>query len=405
MTINVGDRIGDYTVTALLGGGGSGSVVAAERCRDLQRHALKLIPVQGAVDPDIVRRIEREFKIGAHLRHPNIVFFHSGFQYPPFYVLAMDLVEGQTLANILRAGPMSPRDALGFAQKIAAPIAYAHRQGIFHRDIKPQNIMVKPDGEVVVVDLGIAIASALTRITHNGHLSGTPEFMSPEAVLNRGFDERSDVYSLGATLYRMLVGQPLFNGEVIQQLNYQTLNVIPAAPHVINPQVAESTSLLVMKALEKDPAKRFQNMDAFAAAIALELNPQPLISPALHPLRRGVVFAAAGLFAASTALNGYLLLDRQRLQRSGNMKAILVSSTPKCPESPSANPAARANAEAQGAAGESEADGARSTDQPTAKNVPMFKPKQTRKAVEKNGKGTSKGGRPKGTKRRTRDVA
>jgi serine/threonine-protein kinase len=205
-----------YLVESLLGRGGMGSVYKA-RERALDRHvALKVVPASRNSDVQFVERFRREAKIAARLRHPRIVSVHEVGTLGGFHYFSMDYIEGSTLRAVLqRRGPLSPEDAVAVVTEICRAIAHAHGKGIIHRDLKPDNVMIDGEGDVFVLDFGLARAIEDFSLTHSGVIVGSPYYMSPEQLEGTAVDERTDVFSLGLILYYSLTGADLFAAESI----------------------------------------------------------------------------------------------------------------------------------------------------------------------------------------------
>ena len=224
----IGRAIGSYRVTAKLGEGGMGEVYRA-RDPHLDRDvAIKMLSAGVARDPERLARFSREARVLAALNHPHIGAIY-GFEpgdhaVPP--ALVLELVEGDTLDDVLRRGPLSPARALDLARQIADAIDFAHERGVVHRDLKPANIKVTPDGQVKVLDFGIAkalgqdhephddvAARTRTAVTEAGLVFGTPEYMSPEQARGEPVDRRTDIWAFGCLLYEMLTGTRAFAGK------------------------------------------------------------------------------------------------------------------------------------------------------------------------------------------------
>jgi serine/threonine-protein kinase len=225
-----GHAFGAYEVLGPIGVGGMGEVYRA-RDRRLQREvAIKVLPEAFTADPDRTARFQREAQVLASLNHPNIAHVY-GLERASDHTqaLVMELVEGPTLADLIRAGRLPLDDALAFARQIADALDAAHEQGIVHRDLKPANVKVRPDGTVKVLDFGLAKSMASTAgpspsvsqsptittpaMTQAGVILGTATYMSPEQAKGRPADKRSDIWSFGAVLYEMLTGRRAFEGD------------------------------------------------------------------------------------------------------------------------------------------------------------------------------------------------
>ena len=203
-----------YAVESLLGRGGMGNVYKA-RERTLDRYvALKIVPEFRAQDEHFVERFRREARIAARLRHPRIVSVHEVGAMGPFAYFSMDYIEGSTLRSVVeRRRPLPQEDAISIVVEICRAVAHAHGKGIIHRDLKPENVMIDTEGDVFVLDFGLARAIEDVALTQPGMIMGTPYYMSPEQLAGERLDERSDIYSIGLVLYYCLTGEDLFRAE------------------------------------------------------------------------------------------------------------------------------------------------------------------------------------------------
>jgi tRNA A-37 threonylcarbamoyl transferase component Bud32 len=284
--------LGNYIVLDKLGAGGGGMVLKV-RHRKLERVlALKFLPPSVRNDPGAVSRFEREVKVAARLEHPNVVAALDADEVQGLHFLVMEFVEGKDLASLVKsAGPLPPARALDLIVQAARGLQAAHERGIVHRDIKPSNLMVDGSGTVKVLDLGLAritdvgdplIAGHLDEaLTQVGSILGTVDFMAPEQALDsKAADARSDVYSLGCTLYYLLSGRPPFGrGTLIQRVLAHRDQPIPALDDA-PPALADA----VRRMLAKDPADRYQTMGAVIATLeALQAAGDAASRPALAP--------------------------------------------------------------------------------------------------------------------------
>lgn len=206
-----------YAVESLLGRGGMGNVYKA-RERALDRYvALKIVPEYRAQDEPFIERFRREARIAARLRHPRIVSVHEVGTMGPFPYFSMDYIEGSTLRSVVeRRRGLPPEDATSIVVEICRAVAHAHSRGIIHRDLKPENVMIDTEGDVFVMDFGLARAvEDVAALTTPGTIMGTPFYMSPEQLEGEKLDERSDIYSIGLILYYCLTGDELFRADNI----------------------------------------------------------------------------------------------------------------------------------------------------------------------------------------------
>ncbi len=255
-------QIGRYEVIGELGQGAMGIVYKAKDPLIDRVVAIKTINLGLALDEkeEYEGRFYQEAKAAGRLNHPNIVTIYDVGKSGDVAYIAMEFLQGRELRDIMDDDGLLPADqVLDIVAQVAQGLAYAHEHDIVHRDVKPSNIMVVRDGHVKITDFGIArMASSAVR-TQTGMVLGSPKYMSPEQVMGRTIDQRSDIFSLGVMLYEMLTGQAPFNGENVNAIMYQTLNAVPAPPGTLNPGVPEMANFIVAKALAKKLEDRYQN--------------------------------------------------------------------------------------------------------------------------------------------------
>ncbi len=268
---------GRYELGTVLGRGGMAEVRRARDQRLGRDVAVKQLRIDLASDPTFQARFRREAQAAAGLNHPNIVAVYdtgeetdpgSGVQVP---YIVMELVEGHTLREILRTGrQIMPAKALEFAQGVLDALSYSHKAGIVHRDIKPANVMLTPEGQVKVMDFGIAraVADTSATMTQTAAVIGTAQYLSPEQARGETVDSRSDIYSAGCLLYELLVGRPPFQGDSPVSVAYQHVRENPAPPSHLDPEITPAMDAITLKALAKDPADRYQSAAAMRADIS-----------------------------------------------------------------------------------------------------------------------------------------
>jgi len=230
-----------------------------------RRVALKVLHARFAQDREFVERFRREAEAAAGLQHPNVVSVFDRGDVEGTYYIAMQHLEGRTLKQLIEAG-LTPEQAVGYIRQVLEGARFAHRHGVVHRDLKPQNVIVDAEGKATVTDFGIARAGA-SEITQAGAVMGTPHYLSPEQA--QGFDVTavSDLYSIGVVLYEALTRRVPFEADSAVAVAMKQVSQAPQRPSSINPQVSPALDAVVMRALEKEPGQRFQSADAFIAAL------------------------------------------------------------------------------------------------------------------------------------------
>ncbi|MFZ2303081.1 MAG: serine/threonine-protein kinase [Gallionella sp.] len=255
-------QLGRYEVLGELGQGAMGIVYKAKDPLIDRVVAIKTINLGLALEEkeEYEGRFYQEAKAAGRLNHPNIVTIYDVGKSGDVAYIAMEFLQGRELRDIMNDGKLLPVDqVLDIVAQVAQGLAYAHEHEIVHRDVKPSNIMVVRDGHAKITDFGIArMASSAVR-TQTGMVLGSPKYMSPEQVMGKAIDQRSDIFSLGVMLYEMLTGQAPFNGENVNAIMYQTLNAVSAPPSTLNPAVPEMANFIVAKALAKKLEDRYQN--------------------------------------------------------------------------------------------------------------------------------------------------
>jgi serine/threonine protein kinase len=231
--------------------------------------ALKVLRGDRVVGEDFVLRFLKEAKAIGRLSHPNIVTVYDvGRDHGTIYI-AMEYLEGKPFNDVMRQGQMSLENIIDIGVQVSKTLNYAHTKGIVHRDIKPSNIILSPDGQVKLTDFGIARIedSNLTQQTHVGDILGTPTYMSPEQVMGKRVDGRSDLYSLGVLLYELAADRKPFSGDNIAAVFNAITQSDLIPPSKINPSIPKALSDLIVKALSKNPGERFQTGAAMTDAL------------------------------------------------------------------------------------------------------------------------------------------
>jgi serine/threonine-protein kinase len=254
-----------YRILQRIGSGGMADVWLADDTHLQRRVALKVLHSRFAQDREFVDRFRREAESAAGLQHPNVVAVFDRGEVDGTYYIAMQYLEGRTLKQLIDAG-LAPEEAARLIRQVLEGARFAHRHGIVHRDLKPQNVIVDAEGKATVTDFGIARAG-VSEITQTGSVMGTPHYFSPEQAQGFEVTAVSDLYSVGVMLYEALTGRVPFEGDSAVAVAMKQVSQPPQRPSSINPQVSPALDAVVMRALEKEPGRRFQSADAFIAAL------------------------------------------------------------------------------------------------------------------------------------------
>lgn len=309
-----------YEVLHEVGRGGMGIVYA---CRDVKLGrdvAVKCLPAGPMAD---LERFEREARTAARLTHPAIVPLYDFGRGGGQLYLTMELIDGSSLGVLLREGRLERRAAIEVLRQVAGAMEYSHAQGVIHRDLKPDNILVNQGGAAFLTDFGLAKrVEGETALTVSGMLLGTPAFMSPEQARGEAVDARSDLYSLGATLYCVLTGVPPHGGSNPLEVVMAAAGQTPRLPRSVNPQIAPDLQTICLKAMDPEPARRYASAAAFGEDLRRFLAGEPILArpaSATYRLRRWIVrhralsaAAALVLLAAGAALAGRWMDARGR---------------------------------------------------------------------------------------------
>lgn len=260
----IGQTIGNYKIIRSLGEGGVGRVYQGIDTMLDREVAIKVLRPEVARQTSIVERFRSEAVMLAKLSHPNIATLYSLLRQGDELFMVLEYVRGETLDQILhRRGALPEDDAIPIFCQALDGINHAHELGIVHRDVKPGNMILTPNGVLKVLDFGIARLLGTSRMTRSGNIIGTLEYMSPEQIRGQETDARSDIYGLGTMLYEMLTGRLPFESENEFALMKAQTEEIPALPRTINPNISESVEAAIMKALAKNPDERFQSAGDF----------------------------------------------------------------------------------------------------------------------------------------------
>lgn len=310
MSLEIGTRLGDYRIVSRLGSGASAEVFEAEHVITRRIEAIKILAEGRPATPEEEQRFLREIQVQASLHHPNIAAVHNAFWTPDGVALVMERIKGESLRAILERGRLPLQQGVGYVLGTLSGLIYAEMQGVVHRDVKPENIMVTAEGTVKLTDFGLAQTLLSPRLTQPGTFAGSPCYMSPEqAMATTTVDRRTDIYSTGVILYEIITGRPPFqdrNGFAVM-LAHQ--NARPAPPISLEPGIGPVLNRVVLKALEKEPSQRFQNAlefhTALKQALAAAMGPATVAGGTTRPRRRRVLaaslLAGIGVAAGSAA--------------------------------------------------------------------------------------------------------
>ena len=264
-----GRTIGNYRVIAKLGEGGMGTVYRAIDTMVEREVALKSLKPEIAAQPGLVERFRSEAVLLARLNHPAVAHLYTFFKDGGEYFMAMEYVAGNTLEALIRNhGPIPYPRALAYLTQILHGVGHAHSLGILHRDLKPSNVMLTPQEKVKIMDFGIARALGAAGMTRDGRVIGTLEYLAPERIRGRQDDPRSDLYSVGVTLFEMLTGRLPFAADSDYDLLTAQVQMQPPRPSTLGVRLPPGVENLLMTSLEKDPDRRYASAAAFEAAVA-----------------------------------------------------------------------------------------------------------------------------------------
>jgi WD40 repeat protein len=276
-----GLRFGDYLLEQEIAHGGMGVIYRARQLSLGRTVAVKLLLLGRYSSAESVERFRREAQSAAALRHPNIVAIHEIGEHEGQQFFSMDYVEGQNLAETVRAGPLEPRRSAEVVGAIAQAIHFAHEHGVLHRDLKPSNVLLDAFGQVRITDFGLAKKlGGSSDLTLTGQVVGTPNYLSPEQAAGKqaALGPASDVYSIGALMYELLTGRPPFLSNSLQETLLRIQNDEPVSPRALNPALHRDLETICLKCLEKEPERRYGSANELAMDIQRHLSDQPVLA-------------------------------------------------------------------------------------------------------------------------------
>src|SRR5260370_199002 len=264
----IGDTVGTYKIVAAIGAGGMGEVFRVEHVVTNRVEVMKILAAATSSSPEHDQRFLREIQLQASLSHPNIAAVNNAFWDNWHLVMIMELIEGASLRTLLEGGRIPLTTAMDYACQALAALDYAHAHGVVHRDISPANMIITEDGILKLTDFGLAKSLKDIRLTQTAALVGSLYYTSPQPVrCESDLDARSDIYYVGAVLYEMATGTKLFNSANPFTLMLAHVEQSPRRPSEVDPALPEAVNEALLKALEKDPEKRFQSAQVFRCAL------------------------------------------------------------------------------------------------------------------------------------------
>ena len=347
MNYEIGSRVGDYEVLEILGTGGMGPVYKVRNVISGRVEAMKVLLPDLEGDAELADRFMREIQVQASLDHPNIAALHTALRLDNQLLILMEYVEGVTIEAVLRSGHLPIDKAIDYTAQVLSALSYAHAHGVVHRDLKPANMIITPSGVVKLMDFGIAKMVADRKLTQTGRTVGSLYYMSPEQVKGAvDLDPRSDLYSLGVALYEMVTGARPFQGDSESSIMAAHLETNPPPPIQLDPNLPPALNEIILMALEKDPAQRFQSADAFRAALLSVRGPVPTVAaPVVAPpppaarSHRGLYIALGSLATIAVIIAAATQIPKFRRTAAENAPTAAVS-TPVQPAPAEAPPAA-----------------------------------------------------------------
>jgi serine/threonine protein kinase len=354
LSFRVGDRIADYQVIGMLGIGGMGAVYQVKHLISERIEALKVLLPDLVATPDVAERFVREIRLQASLNHPHIASLLNALRVDNQLLMVMEFVDGQTLAELIRKRYLTQAQALVVGTQVLSALDYAHSKGVVHRDVKPSNVMIDRFGHSKLMDFGIARAAhEIGHLTQAGAAIGSVFYMSPEQVRGEDVDGRSDVYGTGVMLFEVLTSELPIKGRTSTDVLQSHLQQAPPWPSSLNPAISADLSFVLLKALEKDRANRYQTAEEFrhellrvsgtpdAAYIPspamnsrVALRPGSTSLPTVEVGTPGREFVSSGSLRSSSQAGGFDALQLERIRKElaphiGPMAKVIVERAAK----------------------------------------------------------------------------
>jgi predicted Ser/Thr protein kinase len=252
---------GRYQILKELGRGGMGIVFHAYDKQLKEQVAIKILSPLLSNDPDALERLKREVSAARRITHTNVIRIHDISEINGLHFISMEYFHGTSLKDFIkRNGPLSTMQAYNIASQICDGLDAAHREGVIHRDLKSQNIILDNTNKIKIIDFGLARTAHMEGMTATGLIMGTPEYMAPEQVSGKRIDERADIYSLGIILYELFTGRVPFTGDSAIAVGFMQLKEDPPLPTSVNPGIKPEIEKVIIKALEKDPMHRYRGI-------------------------------------------------------------------------------------------------------------------------------------------------
>ncbi len=335
---------GDYELLDEIARGGMGVVYKARQTSLNRIVALKMILAGQLAGEEDVQRFHAEAEAAANLDHPGIVPIYEIGEHEGQHYFSMGFVEGESLANIIKERPLPPRVAVEYLKKIADAMAFAHERGVIHRDLKPANVLVDLNNEPKVTDFGLAKKlDGDSDLTATGQILGTPSYMPPEQAAGKMEEvtETADIYSLGAILYALITGRPPFQAASHLDTLLQVIEREPVAPRMLDPSLSKDLETICLKALAKEPDRRYGSASELSDDLGRYLNHEPIVARRVGPLEKAWLWrrrnprAALGLCAAVVLLviGGFAAREwRGRLQAAALLDNLIQASVDDVPD-------------------------------------------------------------------------